>query len=153
MNLNPTALFLNILSNHIVSRSYNKFFNIHQPPETKIHHLLNHLQFPLTVYHKPNPYLPTLPYNQIQHQFLFTSKSYTSHLNQNHHPSSLQHLFYQTFPHLHVHYIKSYLPHHNLSLLFQLIFPHKHPHIITYQHHQLIFLHILNPQLTYQKPP
>lgn len=142
-----------MVSKQIVSRSYNKFFNIDERPETKMHHLVNHLQFPVTVYDKANGYLGTVGYNEMEDELVFTSKSYTSHVKQNQHASWVEELFYQTFGDVQVDYIKSYVRDHDVSLVFEVILPEKDPHIITYDHDQLILLDIVKRQLSYEKAP
>lgn len=153
VNVKARGLFVNMVSKQIVSRSYNKFFNIDERPETKMHHLVNHLQFPVTVYDKANGYLGTVGYNEMEDELVFTSKSYTSHVKQNQHASWVEELFYQTFGDVQVDYIKSYVRDHNASLVFEVILPEKDPHIITYDHDQLILLDIVKRQLSYEKAP
>lgn len=118
-----------------------------------MHHLVNHLQFPVTVYDKANGYLGTVGYNEMEDELVFTSKSYTSHVKQNQHASWVEELFYQTFGDVQVDYIKSYVRDHNASLVFEVILPEKDPHIITYDHDQLILLDIVKRQLSYEKAP
>lgn len=57
------GLFINRNTNEIVSRSYNKFFNIEERLTTKMHVLVNTLRFPVTVYDKANGFLGTVGYN------------------------------------------------------------------------------------------
>lgn len=153
INVKARGLFINMTSKQIVSRSYNKFFNIDERPETRMQHLVNHLQFPVTVFDKANGYLGTVGFNDIKDELVFTSKSYTSHVKQNQHAAWVEELFYATFDDVQVDYIKSYVRDNHVSLVFEVILPGKDPHIITYDHDQLILLDIVKRQLSYEKEP
>ncbi|MGE6632196.1 RNA ligase [Bacillus sp. NPDC077027] len=153
VNVKARGLFVNMVSKEIVSRSYNKFFNIDERPETRMQHLVNHLQFPVTVYDKANGYLGTVGFNDMEDELIFTSKSYTSHVKQNQHASWVETLFYQTFDDVQVDYLKNYLHKHQVSLVFEVILPEKDPHIIDYDHDHLILLDIVKRQLKYEKLP
>lgn len=153
VNVKARGLFVNMVSKQIVSRSYNKFFNIDERPETRMQHLVNHLQFPVAVYDKANGYLGTVGYNEMEDELVFTSKSYTSHVKQNQHASWVEELFYKTFSDVQADYIKSYVRDHHVSLVFEVILPEKDPHIITYEQDQLILLDIVKRQLSYEKAP
>ncbi|OLP66297.1 hypothetical protein BACPU_05990 [Bacillus pumilus] len=153
VNVKARGLFVNMATKQIVSRSYNKFFNIDERPETRMQHLVNHLQFPVKIYDKANGYLGTVGFNQMEDELVFTSKSYTSHVKQNQHATWVEELFYETFDDVQVDYIKSYVRDHNVSLVFEVILPAKDPHIISYDQDQLILLDIVKRQLTYEKAP
>ena len=91
------GLFINRNTNEIVSRSYNKFFNIEERLTTKMHVLVNTLRFPVTVYDKANGFLGTVGYNSETDELVFTSKSYTSSGQKDGHAKWVEELFYKTF--------------------------------------------------------
>ncbi|WP_345807532.1 T4 RnlA family RNA ligase [Bacillus pumilus] len=131
-NVKARGLFINTESNEIVSRSYDKFFNIGERTETRMHHLVDTLKFPVTVYDKANGYLGTVGYDSLSNQLVFTSKSFTSKLS-NDHAKWVEELFYKTFNQNQVKLIEEYLKVNKASLVFEVILPEKDPHIIEYK--------------------
>lgn len=151
-NVKARGLFINTESNEIVSRSYDKFFNIGERTETRMHHLVDTLKFPVTVYDKANGYLGTVGYDSLSNQLVFTSKSFTSKLS-NDHAKWVEELFYKTFNQNQVNLIKDYLKVNNASLVFEVLLPEKDPHIIEYKEDKLVLLDIVFRQMKYEKAP
>lgn len=69
------GLFINTRTMKIVARSFNKFFNINERPETKFDMLKYKLQFPVTCYVKENGYLGLISYNEETDSLFISSKS------------------------------------------------------------------------------
>ncbi|MEK4049889.1 RNA ligase [Bacillus sp. FSL K6-2839] len=151
-NVKARGLFINTESNEIVSRSYDKFFNIGERTETRMHHLVDTLKFPVTVYDKANGYLGTVGYDSLSNQLVFTSKSFTSKLS-NDHAKWVEELFYKTFNQNQVKLIEEYLKVNKASLVFEVILPEKDPHIIEYKEDKLVLLDIVYRQMKYEKAP
>ncbi|MBL4968953.1 RNA ligase [Bacillus halotolerans] len=149
-NVKARGLFINTESNEIVSRSYDKFFNIGERSETQMHRLVDTLKFPVSVYDKANGYLGTVGYDTLSDDLVFTSKSFTSAIS-NEHAKWVEDLFIKTFSNEQVSYIKEYLKAENVSLVFEVILPEKDPHIIEYQDDKLLLLDIVKRQITYDK--
>jgi len=151
-NVKARGLFINTESNEIVSRSYDKFFNIGERTETRMHHLVDTLKFPVKVYDKANGYLGTVGYDSLSDKLVFTSKSFTSELG-NDHAKWVEELFIKTFNKEQISYIKEFLKSNNVSLVFEVILPEKDPHIIEYNKDKLVLLDIVKRQITYEKLP
>lgn len=62
-------------SNEIVARSYDKFFNFEEVPETSLESLEKNLEFPVKGYLKENGFLGILSYNPVLNDFFIASKS------------------------------------------------------------------------------
>lgn len=69
------GLFIDTEANKIVSRSYNKFFNIEEVPETRLRNLYKTVCFPLKAYKKENGFLGIVSYNEKKDDLLICSKS------------------------------------------------------------------------------
>ncbi|PRS01429.1 RNA ligase [Bacillus halotolerans] len=151
-NIKARGLFINTESNQIVSRSYDKFFNIGERSETRMHHLVDTMKFPVTVFDKANGYLGTVGYDSLSDQLVFTSKSFTSQLLNNH-AKWVEELFFKSFDEFTVNVIKYYLKLNNVSFVFEVILPEKDPHIIEYNKDKLVLLDIVKRQMAYEKLP
>ena len=57
------GLFINTNTKKIVARSYNKFFNINEMPETQLIFLKSRFEYPVSVYKKYNGYLGLIGYD------------------------------------------------------------------------------------------
>lgn len=128
------------------------FFNIGERSETRMHHLVDTMKFPVTVFDKANGYLGTVGYDSLSDQLVFTSKSFTSQLS-NDHAKWVEELFFKTFDEFTVNAIKYYLKLNNVSFVFEVILPEKDPHIIEYNQDNLVLLDIVKRQMSYEKLP
>jgi predicted kinase len=147
INIRARGLFINTNTKEIVSRSYNKFFNINERFSTKISTLADNLKFPVSVYNKPNGYLGTVGYNSETDELVFTSKSEID----NDFANWFKELFYKTFDLEKVYLIKEYIKSNNVSLVFEVILPEKDPHIIEYPNDKLVLLDIVYRHIVYRK--
>jgi predicted kinase len=151
INIKARGLFINTNTKEIVSRSYNKFFNINERSFTKISSLADNLKFPIMVYDKPNGYLGTVGYNSETDELVFTSKSEISPNNE--YARWFEELFNKKFDAVTRHWIKGYLKLNKVSLVFEVILPEKDPHIIEYPEDKLILLDIVHRDVVYKKKP
>ncbi|PTM57975.1 RNA ligase [Desmospora activa] len=149
INVRARGLFINTHTEEIVSRSYNKFFNIEERPETKLGYLADHLCFPIDLYEKPNGYLGILGYDQASEQLVFSSKS----MIDNTFSHWFRELFYQAFTEEQAKVITQSLRDENTSWVFEVILPQKDPHIIRYDRDQLVLLDVIDRDITFSKKP
>ncbi|OME54055.1 phosphatase [Paenibacillus odorifer] len=149
INIKARGLFINKNTKEIVSRSYNKFFNVNERSFTKLNALADNLAFPVQVYNKPNGYLGTVGYDSESDELIFTSKS----SNNGDHSCWLKELFDKQFDEVNAFYVKEYLHHENLCLVFEVIMAEKDPHIIEYVEDKLVLLDIVKRQVNYEKLP
>lgn len=69
------GLFVDRITGDVKLRSYNKFFNLGERPETELDNLANTLSFPVEIRTKENGYLAIL--GVINEELVFASKSTT----------------------------------------------------------------------------
>lgn len=74
-NVKARGLFVNINTGKVVARSYNKFFNLDERPETKLPEVLDNFTYPVNVYKKENGFLGMIGYDEESDKALITSKS------------------------------------------------------------------------------
>jgi len=147
INIKARGLFINKNTKEIVSRSYNKFFNVNERSFTKLNVLADNLVFPVQVFDKPNGYLGTVGYDSESDRLIFTSKSET----RSEHAEWLKELFYKQLSEKEIESIKNYVKLNNVALVFEVIRPVDDPHIIEYPADKLVLLDIVKREIKYSK--
>lgn len=142
------GLFINTLTNEIVIRAYDKFFNVNETRQTEYSNLQQNLKFPVTAWVKENGYLGLVGYDDSAGDLVVSSKSTTE--------GEFADWFRDLFEH-HIkndrQYIVDYLRDHNATLLFEVILPQNDPHIIDYTRDELVLLEVVKRQRDYQAEP
>ncbi len=139
------GLFVNTLTNEIVIRAYDKFFNINERRDTELPALQEKLAFPAKAWTKENGYLGLVGYDAVSGELVFASKSTT----EGEFAEWFKELFIRIFGQ-HVDAIKDYLRQHNVCLVFEVILPALDPHIIQYDSDDLILLDIVKRQAAFE---
>jgi predicted kinase len=128
------GLFINVATNEIVARSYDKFFNLGEMPETSIDGLKSGLSFPLKVYLKENGYLGIVGYDRSSKKVIFASKTTTNGD------------FAERFKDIATSVMgvgevafKRFVS-RGLSLVFEVVDPIHDPHIIKYEDRKIVLL-------------
>lgn len=141
------GLFLNTNNGEVIIRSYNKFFNLNERPETQLQNLEKNLQFPLQVYLKENGFLGLLGYNSEQNELVFATKSVIE--------SDFVNWFREIFTHsisLSVQEeVKKFLRDNNVCLAFEVLDPFNDAHIIEYKNRDIILLDIIKRNPEFEK--
>ncbi|MCB9643981.1 MAG: metallophosphoesterase [Myxococcales bacterium] len=120
----------------IVARSYEKFFNLHERPETQLAALEKSLIFPVTLWVKENGYLGIMGYNHYEDSLFFASKSTPD----GEYAEVFRKLFQSKVSSDAQELCKEITRKQGLSLVFEVIEPHWDPHPIAYDEPQLILL-------------
>lgn len=136
------GLFINTKTKEIVSRSYNKFFNIGEMEFTQIENLKNSLVFPVKTYVKENGYLGILGYNSEFDELIFSSKS----TFKNEHSQWFKELIVNKLNHGKLEELKKYIKNNNCSLVFEVISKND-PHIIEYDKDDVVLLDIIKREI------
>lgn len=142
------GLFINTLTNEIVIRAYDKFFNINETRETNYSGLQECMVFPVTAWVKENGYLGLVGYDDSIGDLVVSSKSTT----EGEFADWFRELFEEQIKY-NRQYVVDYLRDHNATLLFEVILPHNDPHIIDYTQDRLVLLEIVKRQPKFEALP
>lgn len=135
------GLFMNTLTNEIVIRAYDKFFNIGERRETEFAALKDQLVFPVRAWVKENGYLGLVGYDATLGDLVFASKTTT----ESDFAGWFRRLFLQRYG-KHVDVIRQYLAEHNVCLVCEVMLPTEDPHIIEYVQDRIVLLDIVHRQ-------
>lgn len=143
------GLYIDTVDYKIVARSYDKFFNINQRPETRIEELRRKLQFPVVAYLKENGFLGIVGWNPETDDILITTKSsivgdYSGYF---------KNMLYSHYGEESVDKMKDYIKENNVSFVFECCDMTNDPHIIEYDKDKLILLDVIKNQMKYDKLP
>ena len=133
------GLFVDRITGDVKLRSYNKFFNLNERPETELNNLANTLAFPVEIRTKENGYLSIL--GVINDELVFASKSTTEGM----HVDLFKNLF-QKLPTNLQEVIKELLKRNSCSMIFEVI-SQEDTHIIKYDQDHLYVLDMIQNTL------
>jgi hypothetical protein len=135
LNVKARGMFVDEDGN-IIARSYDKFFNLEEVPETTIESLRENLVFPVKVYQKENGFLGILSvYNG---ELLYCSKSQTYKSEQGDFARMFKTIFEREYA-KNVENIKKFISSNNVSMIFEVVSP-KDRHILDYSDESKCFL-------------
>lgn len=121
---------------NIVARSYNKFFNLEERPETQMRNLERNLAFPMTLYVKENGFLGILGYDAMTDNLFFASKS----TPESEFAGWFKEILSETVGISKLDYLRRNLRDRNLSLVFEVNDPINDPHMIEYENRHVVLL-------------
>lgn len=143
------GLYIDTVDYKIVARSYNKFFNINQRPETKIESLRHKLQFPVVAYLKENGFLGIVGWDTEHDDLLITTKSSIT----GDYAVYFKNLLYSIYGEDAISKMKDYIRENNVSFVFECCDMINDPHIIEYNESKVILLDVIKNQAEYEKIP
>ena len=143
------GLYIDTVDYKIVARSYDKFFNINERPETKFNNLRYKLQFPVKVYVKENGFLGIVGWNPETEDLLITSKSSPT----GEFSGYLAKALYSIYGEETMQKIKDYIKEHEVSFVFECCDMVNDPHIIEYPESKVVLLDVIKNQVEYDKLP
>jgi predicted kinase/predicted phosphodiesterase len=145
-SIKARGLFISNITSEIVIRSYNKFFNYEELPETTLPELQKNLQFPLRVWLKENGYLGLMGYDSLSDKLIFASKSTLD--------SSFALWFEEQVRKLldadQIQELTHLLKTTNTTLVFEVIEPVLDPHIVEYSTPKIVLLDAIKRQFEFQ---
>ena len=141
------GLFINTHTNEIVARSYNKFFNVNEREQTKIHNILKSFKYPVTAYVKENGFLGMVGYDSESDSLVYASKSTC----RGEYPDMVRKAFVRTVSENTLDRIKCFLRDMGLTLVFEVVEPGRDPHIIEYPEPTIVLLDAVYRTLEYRK--
>lgn len=142
------GLFINTITNEIVIRAYDKFFNLGETRQTEYRTLAENLTFPVTAWVKENGYLGLVGFDSTAGDLVFASKTTTE--------GEFADWFRELFEHrygAHRDYLARYLDEHGASLVCEVLLPGKDPHIIEYGQDDVVLLELIRRQREYKALP
>ena len=138
------GLYIDIPHAKIVARSYDKFFNINERPETKLDMLEYRLRFPVTAYVKENGFLGLVSYNAENDDLFITTKSSPD----GDYAVWLRGVFEAVVAPSARDDIKQYLKENDVTMVFECVDMVHDPHIIRYPENRLYLLDIIKNDMT-----
>ncbi|MFZ1249267.1 MAG: RNA ligase [Candidatus Saccharimonadales bacterium] len=142
------GLFIHTLTNEIVIRGYDKFFNVNETRQTSYVDLEKNFSFPVKAWVKENGYLGLVGYDDCAGDLVISSKSTT----EGEFADWFRALFEKTCG-AHRQYLIDYLRSQNVCLVFEVILPAHDPHIIDYHGDHMVLLDIIKRQKDYEALP
>lgn len=139
-DLTTTArgLFVDSESGDVIARSYSKFFNLEERPETQLRNLQNSLQFPVELYEKENGFLGIVSYNKKTDELFIASKS----TNLGDFAGYLKEILLKTLGNK-INTFKEFLKRMNVTAIFEVIDIINDPHIIEYSESKIVLLDVV----------
>ena len=141
------GLYIDTVKGKVVARSYEKFWNINERPETKFDMLQNKLQFPVTAYVKENGFLGIVSYDEYNDDLFVASKSTID----SEFAQWFKEMLYAKVSADNLVKIKEYIKEHNVSFVFECVDMKNDPHIIEYPESKLFLLDIVYNQMDFAK--
>lgn len=141
------GLYIDTHKNKVIARSYEKFFNINERPETKLDRLQFELKFPVTAYVKENGFLGIVSYDEYNDDLLIATKSTLD----SQYAQWLKEMFYQKVSSENIRSIKKFVKENNVSFVFECVDMKHDPHVIDYPESKLVLLDIIKNDLEFSK--
>lgn len=134
------GFFVNTTTYEIVSRGYDKFFNINERPETSLASLRTTLQYPLIGYVKENGFLGNIGYDaQTQSLFVATKSSSSGDFSQ-----WFKEILDNQMTSVQQEGLARWLRDNEACMTFEVIDPVRDPHMVEYAQAQLVLLDIFH---------
>ena len=141
------GLYLDTMKGKVVARSYEKFFNVNERPETKFDMLQHKLQFPVTAYVKENGFLGIVSYNEYEDDlFIATKSTIDSEFAQ-----WFKEMLYNELSPENLDKMKEHCKEQSVSFIFECVDMVHDPHIIEYPQSKLFLLDIVRNQMEFSK--
>ncbi len=141
------GLFINTVTEKIVARSYDKFFNVGEVNATRIAKLASDIKFPVQAFIKENGFLGILGYDENKDDFIIASKSTTT----GNFAGYFRKLLFNSGADMSA--VKSYMSKNNCSFIFEVIDIENDTHIIEYSNSHIVLLDIIKNSLEFDKLP
>ena len=141
------GLFIDTVRGKVVARSYPKFFNIDERPETRYDSLRYKLEFPVTAYVKENGFLAMVSYDEASNAFRVCSKSTPEGPFADMASDAFVRRVKNIYP------LLEYLKAEDSTLVFECVDNKQDPHVITYDNAEFFLLDIVKNDLEYSKKP
>lgn len=143
-NVKARGLF--VKDNEVIARSYNKFFNIGERPETEMDSLRENLVFPVCAYVKSNGFLAMISADPTEDGKLFIASKST---NEGDFAGYIRDVLDKTLTTAQQEEFAEYLRKNDCTAVFECIDPIHDPHIVEYTHPHLVLLDLVYNDFIY----
>jgi hypothetical protein len=147
MTVRARGLFVDTERERIVARSYEKFFNLGERPETQDDALRANFKYPIDVWLKENGYLGIIGYDEHTKELVFASKSSL----ESDFAGWLRELAKETFGESGLERLRRYLRDSCTTAIFEVIDPIRDPHIIEYEAPRLVLLDLIRRNENFER--
>lgn len=147
-SVNTKARGLFVKNNNVVARSYNKFFNIGERPETEMASLRENLVFPVCAYVKSNGFLAMISADPTEDGKLFIASKST---NEGDFAGYICDVLDKTLTTAQQEEFAEYLHKNDCTAVFECIDPIHDPHIVEYSHPHLVLLDLVYNDFDYSR--
>lgn len=141
------GLFFNNETKKITLRSYDKFFNINERENTKLHNLKRSMTFPVYEYLKYNGYLGLQGVHDGE--LIYASKTTL----ESDHAKWFKEIFENNVPILNKALICDYIKNNNCTFVYEVIDPINDPHIIKYDKPFIVLIAIIYNEVEFRQMP
>lgn len=145
-DINVKARGLFVKDNNVVARSYNKFFNIGERPETEMDSLRENLVFPVCAYVKSNGFLAMISADPTEDGKLFIASKST---NEGDFAGYIRDVLDKTLTTAQQVEFAEYLRKNDCTAVFECIDPIHDPHIVECSHPHLVLLDLVYNDFIY----
>lgn len=141
------GLFFDTETREIVSRGYEKFFNVGERPETELAALAGKMSFPIKLYVKENGFLGNLGYDARTDRLFVASKSTPD----GPFAEMFRKILSDTLDEARQERLRRYLRDSEASMTFEVIDPVNDPHMIEYEAPKVVLLDVLRRNENFEK--
>ena len=147
LNVTARGLFLDVERNEIVARSYDKFFNVDERPETTLDAMRDALRFPVHAWVKENGYLGLIGYDGHRDELVYASKSSL----EGDFAGWLREIAFAALDAGKRDKLRRFLRDTQATMVFEVVDPVRDPHMIAYDEAKLILLDLVRRDSTFQR--
>lgn len=140
------GLFIDVKTNTIIARSYEKFFKVDELPQTEMRTLRANLQYPVKAYKKYNGFLALVAYDPAKEDLFIASKS----TNTGEHVELIKKQLVGIWDALLARLRYYYDCGTPVTFVFECIDPDADPHIIKYTENHLVLLDVIYNTLAFE---
>ncbi|WP_315922990.1 RNA ligase [Mesorhizobium sp. SP-1A] len=141
------GLFVDRETSKIVSRGYDKFFNVGEREETELTNLAKNLRFPIRLYVKYNGFLGNMGYDEKTDSLFVASKSTPD----GDFADIFSNIIAQQLTSVQQEKLRRYLRDTESSMTWEVIDPVNDPHMIEYDEPKIVLLDIIHRSSDFEK--
>lgn len=143
------GLFINNETGEIVSRGYEKFFNVGEVPQSTTEYVRENFVFPMIGYKKENGFFGTIGYDSKTDELIITSKSRI----EGEFPDYFKNIVDNQFSQKEMGMFKRYAAKYGVNFIFEVNDPVNDPHIVEYENAHVVLLGMVKRNIKFSDVP